>query len=79
MTDNASKPEYSEQRVTELETRITYLEDTVDTQNREIAQMASDLRVMKEALQMMYKKVSEFGDYGGGGGSAADEPPPPHY
>ena len=79
MTDNKTETHTAESRISELESRIAYIEDTVETQNQEIVRLASELRVMKEALQLVYKKVSELEGSGGGDLSPADEPPPPHY
>ena len=39
------------ERVTQLETRITYLEDTVETLNKELATISAEFRLAKEALQ----------------------------
>ena len=79
MTDSDKETNDHNSRITELETRIAFLEETVETQNQEVARMAGEVRVMKEALQMVYKKVSDIEGHGGGISNPADEPPPPHY
>ncbi len=79
MTDSDKQKNDQDSRITELETRIAFLEETVETQNHEVARMAGELRVMKEALQMVYKKVSDIEGHSTGISNPADEPPPPHY
>ena len=79
MTENKSETNPADSKFSELETRIAYIEDTIDTQNQEIVRLANEVRVMKEALQLVYKKVSELEGSGGGDLAPADEPPPPHY
>ncbi|MEK9712131.1 MAG: SlyX family protein [Thalassolituus sp.] len=66
-------------RINELETRITYLEETVDTLNTELTTLASEYRLAKEALQLMYRKVEQLQGNGAEITNPADEPPPPHY
>lgn len=66
-------------RITEMETRITFLEDTVDTLNGELAELSSEFRMVKEAIQLMYRKFEQAQSDNSGISNPADEPPPPHY
>ena len=66
-------------RITELEIRIAYLEEASEAQSRELAKLADEYRVAKDALQMMYKKMSSLEQSGVTGDDPANEPPPPHY
>ena len=67
------------ERVTQLETRIAYLEDTVETLNHELAAVSAEFRLAKEALQHMYRRMEQIQSGDSGIGNPADEPPPPHY
>ena len=69
----------SEQRITELETRIVFLEDTIDTMNTELSNLAADFRMAHEALQLLYKKLEQVQSGGSGIRNADEETPPPHY
>jgi len=69
----------SDVRITELETRIAFLEDTVDTLNKELATISADFRVAREALKMLYAKLEQIQGGHDGIRNPADEPPPPHY
>ena len=79
MPMTSSADQHSQDQITELETRITFLEDTVDTLNQELATLSADFRVAKEALKMVYAKLENLQSGDGGIRNPADEPPPPHY
>lgn len=69
----------SEQRITELETRIVFLEDTIDTMNTELSNLSADFRMAREALQLLYKKLEQFQSGSSGIRNVDEETPPPHY
>lgn len=66
-------------RITEMETRIAYLEDTVDTLNSELSTLSKEFRLAKDALQLLYRKLEQVQSNDEGISNPADEPPPPHY
>lgn len=75
-TDTA---EIQEQRITELETRILYLEDTIESLNTEMSELSRQFNLAKSALQMMHKKLEQVSGNSDTFSNPADEPPPPHY
>ena len=66
-------------RITEMETRIAFLEDTVDTLNNELSALSREFRISKEALQLVYRKLEQVQSGDSGISNPADEPPPPLY
>lgn len=66
-------------RITEMETRIAFLEDTIETLNQELSELSREFRISKEALQLVYRKLEQVQSDGSGISNPADEPPPPHY
>lgn len=68
-----------DQRITELETRILYLEDTIESLNAEMAEISQQFSLAKNALQMMHKKLEQVSGNSDVFRNPADEPPPPHY
>lgn len=67
------------ERVTDLESRIVFLEDTIETLNGELAELSREFRLAKQALQHMYKRMEHIQSGDSGIANPADEPPPPHY
>lgn len=66
----------SEDRIIDLEMRLTHLESSVDNltmasvrQQRVIDELLAQLKLIKEMLQQMDEPSA----------SPGDEPPPPHY
>lgn len=75
--NNSSGP--NDDQIVELETRITYLEDTVDSLNSELSELSQQFQLAKAALQNIYAKLEQFQAGQSEINSNADEPPPPHY
>lgn len=67
------------ERVTDLESRIVFLEDTIETLNIELSELSREFRLAKQALQHMYKRMEHMQSGDSGIANPADEPPPPHY
>lgn len=69
----------NDERIIELETRITFLEDTVDGLNNELSELSQQFQLAKSALQNMNAKIEQFQSGQSDINNSADEPPPPHY
>lgn len=67
----------SKQRIEELETRIVYLEDLVESLNSETAHLGNEFALAKQAMQLMNRRLEQL--------TAANEKSdipidrPPHY
>lgn len=68
-----------QQRITELETRMAFLEDTVDTLNVQVADLSQQFTLAKRAIQMLHEKLEQASSADSGINNPADEAPPPHY
>ena len=75
---SASEEERQQARITELETRLLFMEDTVDQLNEELANLSHDFLLARQAMQLMNTRIEQLlkqdGQLQGG-----DEAPPPHY
>lgn len=69
----------AQSRIDELETRITFLEDTIDTLNSEITRLSQDFAMAHQAMQLMNRRLEQLAQHSGPDRMAGDEPPPPHY
>jgi SlyX protein len=80
MHNNIRTPELerAQSRIDELETRVTYLEDTIDTLNSEIARLTQDFLIAHQAMQLMNRNIEQLA-HQPGDKSQGIEPPPPHY
>lgn len=67
------------ERVTDLESRLVFLEDTIETLNSELSELSREFRLAKQALQHMYKRMEHMQSGDSGIANPADEPLPPHY
>lgn len=77
-SDCADEMNQQASRITELETRVLFLEDTIEQLNSELTSLNSDFLMARQAMQLMNKRIEQLLklDSQGQGG---DEPPPPHY
>jgi SlyX protein len=70
-------PAQLEDRLTELEVRLAFVDDTMSTLN---ATVAEHDRALQEIVLAMERLRSELtGMRGALAGDVHDEPPPPHY
>jgi len=79
---NPLPPDALEARVTELETRIAFQEDLLNTLNDVIAAQDQQLVTVTRKLDALLKQIEEQqrqSGYGGAGGDAMAHEPPPHY
>jgi len=72
-------PPEQPEKIADLETRIAFLEDTVETLNQELSAVSAEFRLAKEALQLVYRRMEQMQSGDNGISNPADEPPPPHY
>jgi SlyX protein len=66
-----------ENRVTELETRLAFQDDTLHELNEVLVQQQHQLTQMSRQLDQLIERYREMA--GGQYGEAGDETPPPHY
>lgn len=66
-----------ENRVMELEAKIAFQDDTIETLNNELQTHQQRLAKMQRQLELLAEKVKEGGD--SGLMPQHQEPPPPHY
>ncbi|MDX5298013.1 MAG: SlyX family protein [Gammaproteobacteria bacterium] len=64
-------------RLVELESRIAYLDDLVESLNTQVARQEQDLMRLWEAHRLLTKQLESVRERSTG--APAHEPPPPHY
>lgn len=65
-----------EMRITELETRQAFQDDTIQELNDVVVEQHRVIERLQLQMAELIKRYEEMvGQYGGGG----EEPPPPHY
>lgn len=79
MPDTPSELEHTRMRVDELETRIAFLEETIDSLNTEVARLSRDFLLAHQAMQHMNRRLEQLAERPGNQGDPGIEPPPPHY
>ncbi|WP_415897678.1 SlyX family protein [Neptuniibacter sp. QD72_48] len=67
-----------QERITELETRVAFQEDTLDKLNNMVASQEIELERLKRMLKIMNQQLKNL-TVDGVAGSGDNEPPPPHY
>lgn len=71
-------PDNSSEQIVELQTRLLFMEETVEQLNQQIADLSAEFMLAKQAMQLMNKRLEQvmnnpFSEQKG------QEPPPPHY
>jgi len=66
-----------ENRVMELEAKVAFQDDTIETLNDELRTHQKHLAKMHRQLELLAQKIKEGGD--SGLMPQHQEPPPPHY
>jgi len=66
-----------EDRITELEVRLSFVDDTVNGLSSADAEIARRLDILERAVRDMRSDLVNM--RAGLGSDAASEPPPPHY
>lgn len=67
-----------EARIEELEMRVVFQEDTLQTLNRELATQQQHIEQLHLMLQTVYRELKDAQEAAQTGGQAANERPP-HY
>ncbi len=66
-----------EQRLTTLETRLAFQDDTIDALNTELATLQETVLRMQRALELLARRQVDLAAILPA--DAGEEPPPPHY
>lgn len=69
----------AQQRIDELEMRVAFMEDTIDSLNAQLVTFTQDFALAKQAMQMMNRRLEQLQSGQADIRDSADEPPPPHY
>jgi len=67
----------SEQRIAELEMRLSFQENTIQTMSDEMAKQQQQLELLTLEVRRLNKALESAAS--GPTANQADEPPPPHY
>lgn len=68
-----------ESRLEELESRLAFQDDLIESLNQIIARQDRDLVRLEQAVKLLEKKVNDLGDSGAMPGASSDHEVPPHY
>jgi len=77
-TEPVTNVEQLENRLVDLEIRLTHQDDTLEALNDVVIQQQQQIDRLNDELAMARKRLSELDVSAGSGGEQA-EPPPPHY
>lgn len=66
-----------DQRISELEMRIAFLEDTTDGLNEQLASLTQEFSLAKQAMRLMNQRLEQA--QGPAVKDFSEETPPPHY
>lgn len=67
-----------QEQIIELETKVAYLEDTVEQLSDELAAMQKQNALNTDALKYLHRQLESMSN-DKGGATMQNEPPPPHY
>ena len=73
-TDDAAQ-----RRIDELEVKLAFMEETVDTLNSQMAELPQQFDLARQAMRMMNKKLEQLQADDGQVKDSSQEAPPPHY
>lgn len=66
-----------DERITDLEIRLAYQDDLLETLNRVVAEQQQSISLMQMEIQHLYQKMKTLEP--AAVRPLEDEPPPPHY
>ena len=66
-----------ENRIAELEMRLAFQDDVINTLSEQVAKQELDIRELWDAKQVLHKQLKDMAP--SNIKSEADETPPPHY
>jgi len=64
-----------EDRITELEIKVSYQEDLLQDLNKIVAQQQQQILLLEKTCHLLYQRINSLNLVG----DEAIEPPPPHY
>ncbi len=65
-------------RLTDLEIRIAYLEDTLNALDGVVSRQTENINLLERMNQELYRRLLEL-EVDGKDSRPGEEPPPPHY
>jgi len=69
----------SNDRIQELEIRITFLENTVEELNQQLASVTQEFSLAKQAMRLIHQRLEELQPNDPENDNFVDDTPPPHY
>ncbi|MDK2778713.1 MAG: SlyX family protein [Pseudomonadota bacterium] len=69
----------AQQRIDELEMRVAFMEDTIDSLNSQLASLTQDFSLARRAMQMMNQRLEQMQSGDAVVKDSSEETPPPHY
>ncbi|WP_430459588.1 SlyX family protein [Thalassolituus sp. LLYu03] len=86
MSDSTQQPsgqkihdEQAQQRIDELEMRVVYMEDTIETLNQQLVALTQEFTLAKQAMQLLNRRFEQMQSNNGLIKDISEETPPPHY
>ncbi len=70
---------FLQQRVDELEMRLAFQEDAMQTLHEQIARLQQETEKQQQMLQVLYRQWREMQDSAESGAAATAQEKPPHY
>lgn len=67
------------ERIDELESRLAFQEDLIESLNKVIARHDRDIASMSRQLRDLLARVSDLAEAGAGSGNSSEHEVPPHY
>lgn len=67
------------QRIDELESRLAFLDDTVEQLNAVIVRQDHDIRLLQQQLTELVARIEDLGGAGAESGDSPQHEIPPHY
>ena len=79
MTTSSNEDERQDRRISELESRLEFQDETIQKLNDEMVQLQHKLFAQEKQLKRLIERLQARGDDEDGADPNQIEPPPPHY
>jgi SlyX protein len=79
MTTASNEDERQDRRISELESRLEFQDETIQKLNDEMVQLQHKLFAQEKQLKRLIERLQARGDDEDGADPNQIEPPPPHY
>jgi SlyX protein len=79
MTTASDEAERQDQRISELESRLEFQDETIQKLNDEMVQLQHKLFAQEKQLKRLNERLQARGEDEDGADPNQIEPPPPHY